>query len=88
MRIISYLVRGKTLIVTTDNLDRPEFAYPLDRFHSVEALENEINKSIEFEAWRKNRTQQKEADIVNALDARRITRKFDPVIPEIVEVNP
>ncbi len=41
------------IVITTDNLGRPEFVYPRKRFSTKDALVSEINKSIKNENKKK-----------------------------------
>ena len=68
MKILSYEIRDKMIIVTTDNKDRPEFVYFKDRFGSKKDLEKEIEKSIGREEKKKDKKDKKLKKLKKELD--------------------
>lgn len=52
MKILKSERRGDMLVVTTDNILRPIFVYPIDKFSSKDELLQEISLSIAFETKR------------------------------------
>jgi hypothetical protein len=70
MNILSIQRNNKYIKVLTDNVSRPEFAYPADKFDNIEDLEAEINRSIAQEAARETKRQEK-VDKINADLSRR-----------------
>lgn len=59
MKIISHIVVGNMLRIGTDNPDRPVFVYEKDKFRNLAELKKEINKSIDFEKKRKDKSDKK-----------------------------
>lgn len=53
--ILSVEFVNGTVRVLTDNVDRPNFTYPEDKFSTRKAMRKEINRSIRAENRRKDR---------------------------------
>ena len=69
MKIVGYSISNDMIRVITDNLSRPEFVYPSDKFDSMDELRVEIEKSIALEAKRKAVKSEKTDKLAVSLDA-------------------
>ena len=69
MNITGYTNKGRMLIVSVAGQQR-EFVYPDDKFKTLEALEFEIQKSIDLEANNKVVHDQRKNQLEDELNAR------------------
>ncbi len=69
MNILSYVRRGRDIVVTTDFALMPVFVYPGDRFNNKRALRREINKKIREVTRRRDRRRERRDALENDLDA-------------------
>jgi len=71
MKIKSITQKGNKLKIFTDNPDRPEFAYPADKFATLSQLEAEMGRSYKASIKRTEaevlRKMQMDSDIKEAM---------------------
>lgn len=67
MKILSYTVKNNMIKIITDNPNRPDFVYDIDKFKNIEQLEVEINKSIEAE---RNRNLKNSNSLISELNEK------------------
>lgn len=86
--IVSYKIDGDMIRVKTDNPGRNEFVYPKGMFSSLEQLNNEINKSLSFEAKRKERKEMIFNKLKNEFSEAAIAETKEEPAPVVEEVIP
>ena len=70
MRILNYKIEGEMIRVTTDNKERPEFVYKVEKFDNKKSLMEEINKSINNENNKKDKKKAKKDKLIVSLDKK------------------
>ena len=70
IKILSYVIKEEMVYVVTDNKDRPNFAYKIDKFKNKGDLKKEINKSLTFEKKRKEKKTKKIKHLTDELEEK------------------
>ena len=70
MKIVGYSISNGMIRVITDNLSRPEFVYPADKFSTMSEVELEIEHSISLEEGRKSKKFGKIDKLTKSIDAK------------------